>query len=136
MSFNIYYWTGAPEEAPDPECHVTPGFNTPTVISDEAVARFAEEYAASLGTDEKTIGGIIIRSAFDAIMCTEKCNGVGYVLCRDNSGSTGPVDKGAFMVLRGVNVTFDAETNEIRDVRKLDTPNFIAGYWCPPSFMQ
>lgn len=133
VSFNVYFWTGDREEAPDPECHITPGFHTPVEINDEAAARFAEEYAATLGTDEKTVGGIITRSAFDAMLCTEECNAVGYMLCRDNSGGTGPGDKGVFVVFRGLNVKFDPESNEIKEVRKLSTPNFIGGYWCPPS---
>lgn len=133
VSFNIYYWTGEREDAPDPECHITGPFADPKSISDDEAARFSEEYMGSLGTDEKTIGGIISRAAFDAMLCTEECNAVGYMLSRDKEGSTGPSDNGVFVVFRGLNVKYDPETKEITEVRKLHTPNFIGGYWCPPS---
>ncbi len=133
VTFNIYLWTGDREEAPDPECHVTPGFNTPVEIDDEVAARFAEEFAGSLGPDEKTVGGIISRSAFDAMLCAKECNAIGYVLSRDKSGTTGPGDNGVFVVFRGLHVKYDTDSNEIIEIRKLNTPNFIGGYWCPPS---
>lgn len=132
-SFNVYYWTGERDEAPDSECHITDGFNTPVSIDDEAAAMFEAEYAGSIGAEEKTLGGIITRSAFDAMMCTESCNAIGYMLARDKSGATGPSDNGVFVVFTGLNVKYDPETNEIKEVTKLSTPNFIAGYWCPPS---
>jgi hypothetical protein len=135
VGLNIYLWATCDSGSTPPpgtECHITPGFELPVEISGDQALRYSDEYKEALRDEDKTLGGIITRSAFDAILCTEKCNAISYTFCRDGSGETGPEGNGVFVVYKGVNVTLDEESGRIT-IEDIGTKNYIGGYWCPPS---
>ena len=134
IGLNIYcYFNREGELVPNPDCVITEGFDTPKEISEEDAQRFSAEYKISLPDNDTTIGGIITRTALEEILCTSNCNAIAYSLARDESGSFGPAENGVFIVLTGVDVVLDPETRKITSVRRVDTNNYIGGYWCPPS---
>ena len=117
------------------ECYATSGFEAPTTISATQAQEYLEAYRQTLEPPQVITGGIITRSAFDEMMCREKCNAISYSFALDASRGTGPGDAGIFMIASGVNVTYDEAARRITSVNNIGSSYYITRHWCPPSCM-
>jgi hypothetical protein len=131
LALNVYCWTD--EKSTTEECNHTHPFTDAAVIDESDARRYEEAYRTTLQDEDKTLGGIFSRAAFEKLLCTESCNAVAYTFGRDESGENGPEGRGVFIMIKGVHVDYDEERNEIRSIRNLGTETYIGGYWCPPS---
>jgi len=128
---NIWFWYNKKTGMTD--CYVTAGFEAPVRVNPDRASGYAREYSTSLPPADKTLGGVITRSAFDELMCKENCNAIGYTFARDSSGDMGGDKTGVFVILTGLSVAVDPETQEIKEVKSLGEPYFITRHWCPPT---
>jgi len=126
----IFWWKDRPTET---ECYVTPGYQAPRILTTEEASAYAAEYRESLVDPEIITGGVITRSAFDAMMCLKDCNAIAYSFALDSKGTNGPGDKGVFVILSGAKVVYDDEKKEITSVDKIGSPLYYTRNWCPPS---
>lgn len=134
VSLNVYYLTDQSGQPPeDPKCIITDGFGSVKKLTDDEVRNYKNQYLATLKDPDKIEGGIITRLALNDLFCSKDCNAISYEFLRDSTATHGPRGNGVFVVIKGVNVTYDAENDQITDVRKVNPNNYIGGYWCPPS---
>jgi hypothetical protein len=126
----ILWWKDDPESE---TCFATSGFKTPTAISSDDASRYYNEYVTSLIPPDTITGGVITRSALDEMLCLKDCNAIAYSLARDASGTVGGDNKGAFVILQGVNVEYDAESKLIKKVTGVGSSYYVTSHWCPPT---
>jgi len=126
---NIWFWYS--DDLGSTDCYVTPGFQEPETITEESARGDAEIYKSTLSDGDSITGGIITRSAFDELLCTEKCNGISYTLARtrDSDGKL----SGVFVIYNGVNVEYDESSRKIITVTGLGTQYYTTRHWCPPT---
>lgn len=106
------------------------GFGSTRTLSLTELRNYQSEYKLPAG--EKTTGGIISLDAFKAMGCISSCNAIAYTFGRNGtSGDKGPNDNGVFIMLRGVNVTYDATNDVITAVNNINSAVYYGGYWCP-----
>jgi hypothetical protein len=103
----------------DMTCSATNGFETQVSISNDEARGFISEYKSTLTDPDSILGGIITRSALDSIMCTPDCNAISYSFARDSIGKTGPSGNGVFVIFSGLNVTYDEQSQTIREYKDL-----------------
>lgn len=133
LAFNFY-------QASTCEKTVAPCLEAPTYadalpISNIVARTKYQEFIQSTVRPDTISGGIIAKDAFDKMFCLPNCNAVAYSFARDASGTVGPLNKGIFLIVEGVNITFDASSrivvNSITGSQK-----YRSGSWCPPSCMK
>lgn len=94
--------------------------------------KYSDEFkGVSKATIDTISGGIISLEAIKAMSCIQSCNAIAYTFGRNVTDSDfGPKNRGLFIMLRGVNLTFDATKNDYI-VNNLNSAVYYGGYWCP-----
>ncbi|HMT29342.1 MAG TPA: hypothetical protein PKD91_08695 [Bacteroidia bacterium] len=133
VAINIYLWQDKTGNVTT--CVSTPGFERPTTISKDEADGFMNQFRLTLNDTDTITGGLITRSSLDEIMCTKDCNAIVYSFGRDSLGRTGPGGNGAFTILSGVKVDYDASTHTITRVSDLGIKKYIPRNYCPPTCM-
>lgn len=122
---NVIFWYNSDTQNTD--CFVTAGFEPPEPVEKELARQYLENYQSTMREGDN-LGGIITRSAFDELMCVEKCNAISYTFGRmpDKEGKL----SGLFVIYNGVYVEEDAAGIKVND---LNMPFFMSRHWCPPT---
>ncbi len=132
LAFNFYQARTSEQNVSS--CTVTQTFAPAIEISNDVARLKYIEFTNSLVSPDSITGGVIARAAFDSLFCMNKCNGITYSFARDASQTIGPPNRGIFLIIEGVNITFDPEgrmvVNPIPGSKK-----YRSGSWCPPSCM-
>ncbi len=132
LAFNFYQLNTS--DPNDSSCKVTPTYAAAIEITNDDARLKYTEFENSLVSPDNITGGVIAREAFDSLFCMDQCNGITYSFARDASGTIGPPNKGIFLIIEGVNISFDPENRMV--VNPLaGSKKYRSGNWCPPSCM-
>lgn len=82
---------------------------------------------------EEITGGVISAGTIREMLCLKNCNAIAYTFGRDTIPDKGPDKKGVFIMLKGVNVTYDENSDSVTQVKDIDSRIYYGGYWCPSS---
>ena len=123
---NVMFWYN--DDMQNQDCYVTSGFEEPVPLDQSVAQEYATLYKNTV-PDGDNLGGIITRSAFDQLLCVEKCNAVNYTfgMMKEPDGRNSKI----FVMFNGVNV--ETENGVITKVNSLGTPFFMTRHWCPPT---
>lgn len=133
IAFNCYQAINC--EQNEAICAVNGSYDTAiTIPRDQAMEKYLEFKETLVSPDDIT-GGVIAKETFEKIFCLENCNGLTYSFARDASGTVGPRNKGIFLIVEGVNITFDSD-GEMVVTAIPGSQKYRSGSWCPPSCMK